>query len=344
MNKFFNLLVLILVLNSCSSIKTIHTLDAKKDSNNKIDFDHVDFKMTDGNEKSIEVYSSEETLRVGDNGGSGLNQVDVQTPRVGVKKLKIGLSLGPGIYRTVNYIPVLKILERQNLNSTLITGTGFGAIIAAMYASGMTPEVIEWNFYKYFKEKKRNKLYDQDWINEIDKSLLLKFKDMNIQDTKKKFFITLYDHNTRKTYYFDKGNIRDLLLLNLRLSNNASVSRGGQKYSAPFEKEVFNARLLRQLGADFTIALDALGSKFDFENTNEYLIGIYGGVAGHIQKEKKDYDFSVTLPVQKMNLDSTKDSAFFMQKSFDFMLKQLPTLQSKIQAKIDSLANLGIEQ
>ena len=237
----------------------------------------------------------------------------------------------------------MKILERLNLSPEIISGTGFGAIVAAMYASGMTPEVIEWNFYKYFKEKKKNKLYDQDWINEIDKSFLLKFKNMNLQDTKKKLFVTLYDHITRKTYYFDKGNIRDLLLLNLRLSNNASVSKGGQKYSAAFEKEVFNARLLRQLGADFTIALDVLGSKFDFENTNEFLIGIYGAIAGHIQKETKDYDYSVTLPLQMMNLDSTKESALFMQKSFDFMLKQSPTLLRKIQAKVDSLANSGNE-
>ena len=104
-------------------------------------------------------------------------------------------------------------------------------------------------------------------------------------------------NKTKKTYYFDKGNIRDLLLLNLKLSTDFKESKSGQKYSTAFEKEVYNARLLRQLGAEFTIAVDVLGTKFDFDVPNEFLIGVYGRTAGRIQKEKKDFDYAVTLPL-----------------------------------------------
>jgi hypothetical protein len=203
--------------------------------------------------------------------------------------------------------------------------------------------VIEWNFYKYFREKKKNKIYEKDWVSEVDEMLLTKFKNINIQDTRKKFFITLFDHNTKKTFYFDKGNIRDLLLLNLRLSNNLIVSRTGQKYSTAFEKEVFNARLLRQLGAEFTIAADVLGARVDFETTNEFLLGVYGRTASRIQKEKKDFDYNVTLPLGSMSLDSTKDSSLFMQKSYNFMQKQSPVILKKILAKVDSLSHVGNE-
>jgi hypothetical protein len=166
---------------------------------------------------------------------------------------------------------------------------------------------------------------------------------LNIQDTKKKFFITLYDHKTKKTYYFDKGNIRNLLLLNLKLSNHLVESEKGQKYSAAFEKEVFNARLLRQLGAEFTIAVDSLGTKFDFRDTNEFLMGVYERTAGRIQREKKDFDYSVTLPLSTMNLDSTKDGPLFLQRSYEFMQKQSPILLKKIRAKLESMANSGNE-
>ncbi|MDD4974477.1 MAG: patatin-like phospholipase family protein [Bacteriovorax sp.] len=347
MNKALTLLSIILILSSCSSVKTINTHDQKKSSTipDKVDFDPYEHAHGPV-EKPIDIIvPQEETVRIGERGGDIYANSDLGTVsgHVENKKLRIGLSLGPGIYRTINYVSLLKILERQNLAPDIITGTGFGAIVAAMYATGMTPEVIEWNFYKYFKEKKKNKPYEKDWINEIDEMFLTKFKNINIQDTKKKFFITLYDHNTKKTYYFDKGNIRDLLLLNLRLSNNFKESKSSQKYSTAFEKEVFNARLLRQLGAEFTIAVDVLGARFDFETTNEFLIGVYGRTAGRIQKERKDFDYSVTLPLNLMSLDSTKDSSFFMQKTYDFMQKQSPLIFKKIQAKLDSLSHSGNE-
>lgn len=344
MNKIATLFSILLILASCSSIKPIHSHDQKQQGQGRVNPDQVDFDMNPHHEeKPVEVLPPEETVRIGERGGDVYANENAEQARAQVRKLRIGLSLGPGIYRAINYVSFLKILERQNLSPDIITGTGFGAIVAAMYASGMTPEVIEWNFYKFFREKKKNKPYDQEWIQEIDSAFLSKFKNINLQDTKKKFFLTLYDHKTKKTYYFDKGNIRDLLLLNLRLSNNITESKSGQKYTTAFEKEVFNARLLKQLGAEFTIAVDVLGTKFDFDHTNDFLIGVYGRTVGRIQKERKDFDYTVTLPLNSMNLDSTQDLPMFMQKSYEFMLRQTPTLSKKIQAKLDSLLNSGNE-
>jgi hypothetical protein len=336
----------ILLLSSCSSLRSSNSNDLSKNGMEKSNPDQLDLTFDPLNkEKPLAVVPLEETVRVGDHGGDTFSNSDLRETQVRVenRKLRIGLSLGPGMYRTINYVSLLKILERQNLTPSVITGTGFGAIVAAMYATGMTPESIEWSFYKYFKEKNKNKLYDSDWVSEIDETFLTKFKSMNIQETKRKFFITLYDHTTRKTYYFDKGNIRTLLLLNLKLSSNLDESNGGQKYSAAFEKEVFNARLLRQVGAEFTISVDSLGTKFDFENSNEFLIGIYGKIAGRIQKERKDFDYNINLPLNSMNLDSTKDGPLYLQRTYDYMQKQAPLIFKKIQAKSLSLSNSGNE-
>lgn len=343
MNKIVALFSILVLLASCSSIKPIHSKDQRQSTGQTKLPDQVDFDMNPHHqEKPVEVLPPEETVRIGDRGGDVYSGEPEQT-RAQSRKLRIGLSLGPGIYRTINYVSFLKILERQNLGPDIITGTGFGAIVAAMYASGMTPEVIEWNFYKFFREKKITHPYDPDWIAEIDSAFLSKFKNLNLQDTKRKFFLTLYDHKTKKTYYFDKGNIRDLLLLNLRLSNNIQTSKSGQQYTTAFEKEVFNSRLLKQLGAEFTIAADVLGSKFDFDHSNDFLIGVFGRAAGRIQKEKKSFDYTVTLPLTGMNLDSTQDLPLFMQKSYEFMQKQTPYLSKLIQTKLDTLVNSGNE-
>lgn len=285
-----------------------------------------------------QLIPNEETVRLGDRGGDIFTPVeDSTTIGQGVsKKIRIGLALGPGLYRTINYVSLLKFLERQNLPPQIITGTGFGAIVAAMYASGMTPEMIEWNFYRYFKEKRKYRPYDEEWLEEIDSLLLEKLKSKNIQDTPKKFFMTLYNVKTKKTYYFDKGNIRELLLMNLKLSNMVDLRASGAKYTAAFENEVFNAGLMKRLGVDFAIGADVLGGKFDFEESNEFLIGVYGKTAGRIQKQKRGFDYFYSIPVSKMSLDSTENGAFYLLKTQEYVEAQSGTLKKLIQQKISA--------
>lgn len=343
MRNHFFLIAILLVAVSCSSVKPIQNTTRRNHINNLPD--NVDLNLNDRDgEKSNQTTPIEETVRIGDRGGNVYQAPNEDgTFRSNNRKLKIALNFGPSGYRSISYVSVLKFLEKKNLSPDLITGTGLGAVVGAMYASGMTPEAIEWNFFRYLKDKRSNRLYDKDWLNEIDEKLLTKFKTMNVQDTKRKFFITLYDQISQKTYYFDKGNLRELLLLNLHLSNNPSLSKTGQKYSAAFEKEVFNARLFRQMGAEFTIAIDGLGNKFDFNNSNEFLIGIYSRAAGRIKLERKDFDYSVSLPLETMKLDSLNEGQLFIQKSLEFMNRQSPIFMKKIQLKTESLNNVGNE-
>lgn len=282
-----------------------------------------------------QLIPNEETVRLGDRGGDVFTPVEDSTIGQGAsRKLRIGLSLGPGLYRTINYVSLLKFLERQNLTPQVITGTGFGAIVAAMYASGMTPEVIEWNFYRYFKEKKKLRPYETEWIEEVDTFLLDKLKNKTIQDSAKKFYITLYNSKTKKTYYFDKGNMRELLLLNLKLSNSVDQRKKGTQYTTAFENEVFNAGLMKRLGVDFAIGADVLGSKFDFEESNEFLIGVYGRTAGRINREKKGFDYFYSIPLQKMSLDSTENGAFYLLKTQEYVEAQSSRLKKLVQQKI----------
>lgn len=285
-----------------------------------------------------QLIPNEETVRLGDRGGDIFTPVeDSATIGQGVsKRVRIGLALGPGLYRTINYVSLLKFLERQNLNPQVITGTGFGAIVAAMYASGMTPEVIEWNFYRYFKEKRKYRPYESEWLEEVDTLLLDKLKSKTIQDTPKKFYITLFNSKTKKTYYFDKGNIRELLLLNLKLSNSVDQRKAAVQYTTAFENEVFNAGLMKRLGVDFAIGADVLGSKFDFEDSNEFLIGVYGRAAGRITREKKGFDYFYSIPLQKMSLDSTENGAFYLLKTQEYVEAQSNRLKKLVQQKISS--------
>lgn len=56
--------------------------------------------------------------------------------------MKIGLALGGGV-RGVAHIPVLETLDELGLKPSIIAGTSMGAIIGALYASGMTGREIK---------------------------------------------------------------------------------------------------------------------------------------------------------------------------------------------------------
>ena len=344
MKKLF-LCTLVVVLSACSGIQQLPPKPSlgnqSNQSNQNSSNTPAEVEMGLPNEFGInggstpQLIPNEETVRLGDRGGDIFTPVeDSTTIGQGVsKKLRIGISIGPGLYRTINYVSLLKFLERQNLNPQIITGTGFGAIVAAMYASGMTPEVIEWNFYRYFKEKRNYRPYESEWLEEIDKLLLTKLKNKTIEGTAKKFYITLYNSKTKKTYFFDKGNLRELLLHNLKLSNSIDPRKSGIQYTTAFEDEVFNAGLMKRLGVDFAIGADVLGSKFDFQGSNEYLIGVFGKAAGRISVQKKGFDYFYSIPLAKMSLDSTENGAFYLLKTQEYVEAQSSSLKKLIQKK-----------
>jgi len=53
-------------------------------------------------------------------------------------KMKIGLALGGGGVRGLAHILVLETLDDLGIKPDIISGTSMGAIIGALYASGMS--------------------------------------------------------------------------------------------------------------------------------------------------------------------------------------------------------------
>lgn len=58
------------------------------------------------------------------------------------RRPKIGLALGSGGLRGFAHIGVLKVLERENIPVDLIAGCSIGAMIGALYASGLDSEML----------------------------------------------------------------------------------------------------------------------------------------------------------------------------------------------------------
>lgn len=62
---------------------------------------------------------------------------------VSTRRPLLGIALGGGGARGFAHIGVLKILEGEGIQAQLMAGTSMGAVIAALYASGMSAKEIE---------------------------------------------------------------------------------------------------------------------------------------------------------------------------------------------------------
>lgn len=63
---------------------------------------------------------------------------------------RVGLALGGGGARGLSHIPVLELLDELELRPCIIAGTSIGALVGALYASGMAGRSIRELVTRYF--------------------------------------------------------------------------------------------------------------------------------------------------------------------------------------------------
>ena len=114
------------------------------------------------------------------------------------EKLKVGLALGGGGARGLAHIGVLKVLERENIPISLITGTSMGAIIGGAYALKKDISAIEKIAEKYSKISEFNIDFSFSEKERKDKPFFLK----KMSDFLKKGYILNLELRRK---YIDEG-------------------------------------------------------------------------------------------------------------------------------------------
>ena len=76
------------------------------------------------------------------------------------RKSELGLALSGGGARGLAHIGVLKVLESSGLQPDYLAGTSMGGVIAAAYASGMSPGEMEQIALEYAATRKLLQLAD----------------------------------------------------------------------------------------------------------------------------------------------------------------------------------------
>ncbi|RLA65107.1 MAG: hypothetical protein DRQ88_02370 [Epsilonproteobacteria bacterium] len=219
------------------------------------------------------------------------------------KEPVLALVLGPGLNRTLGHAYFLKSLLRNSINIRIISGTGMGAVIASYFASGKSPEKIEWLFYNFLNEVKGKRAFSPQWKSALEDKLLRDFTNIGIQELDITLVIPVFNKINFKIENLKRGSLHSALKAQFRFYH----SKMKESLSTPLQWIVYNGKSLRGLGADIVIGVDVLADKIELQVEDGFLYGHYGKMIGKIKKERKDLDLLFALPFADVPLDSEKN-------------------------------------
>ncbi|MCP4403375.1 MAG: patatin family protein [bacterium] len=175
---------------------------------------------------------------------------------------KVGLALGSGSARGFSHIGVIRVLEAEGIPIDCIAGTSIGAIVGAVYASGMLPKGEE--FLKDFDWKDMTALLDPLFPvsgllggKRIEKLLRSFLGNRHIEDFPLSFAAVAADVASGEEVVFTHGDAVKAIRASMSMPGifapvfleNRFLVDGGLVSPVPVE-------VARRLGADVVIAVN----------------------------------------------------------------------------------------
>lgn len=179
------------------------------------------------------------------------------------KKKTIGLALGSGGARGLAHIGVLKVLEENNIRVDYISGTSMGALIGALYASGMSATEIEKEIMKMSKSWKT--LFDYNLIpkkgltkgNKIEEWLDSILRVKTFEELKIPLFVSTLDINSDQEVIFDGGDLMRAVRASISIPGIFTpVSHGERILVDGGLVDPIPSEILSKTGADIIIAVN----------------------------------------------------------------------------------------
>jgi len=131
------------------------------------------------------------------------------------KKLNIGLALSGGGARGCAHIGVIKALEEEGVRPDLLSGTSAGAIVAALYAAGLSPDdmvdfVKDASIFKIFKMTIPDRGFTK--LTYLKERLSQFIEEDSFEPLQKKLYIALSNLSAGTTEFRSSGPLFDVIM------------------------------------------------------------------------------------------------------------------------------------
>lgn len=135
--------------------------------------------------------------------------------------IRVGLALGGGAAFGLAHIGIIKVLERENIPIDAIAGTSMGALIGALWASGLSAPMMEEIFLEYDNNRKKTyglllDLYLHKMSiakgNKIRRFLARHIGDKTFQDVRIPLRVVACNITKRKEVVYSSGRLIDAIM------------------------------------------------------------------------------------------------------------------------------------
>lgn len=176
------------------------------------------------------------------------------------KKPKVGIALSGGTVRGISHIGILKVFEREKIPIDFIAGTSIGALIGALYASGIKTSELE----QIIKTTEWRKLIDftipkTGFIigKRIERYIAKIIKDKKFEDLSIPLSIVSTEINMGEKVVFNHGNLTKAIRASISIpgifepviDKNSIFVDGGLVDPIPVD-------IVKEMDADIVIAVD----------------------------------------------------------------------------------------
>lgn len=185
-------------------------------------------------------------------------------------RLPMALILGPGGYRTLSYLSLLKELHLRNETPHVIIGHGLGAVMAAYYAFGYKPDYIEWKFFKFTKKARDTEIYSDEWLKLVEDVLIDDLANKKIEQGKLTLVVPVFSKKNKKVHFLKRGVLKNALMANVDL-----LGKGSSNFGPAFYITIANKKLIAALGVGKVMVVDLLADGINWKNGKGILNGYF---------------------------------------------------------------------
>ena len=244
----------------------------------------------------------------------------------------VGLALGGGAALGLSHVGILKVLAREKIPIDVISGTSIGAIVAAIWASGITPEAMEKMAEKLSSRKKVFSLladFDFFWSrgffkgNKVVHLLQEILGNRTFQDTWLPLKIVAVNLTTREEVVYEEGSLVEAVRSSMSIPGifHPSIERGQVIVDGAVLSPV-PIECLRLSGVKKIIAVNVLPSPEAVWERRRHL--------EETERKKRATILKKNFLIRSLHYLRKRTRQTFIPNIFDIMMQSMQTMEHQI--------------
>ena len=177
-----------------------------------------------------------------------------------VRKPRVALALGGGAAKGFAHIGVIKVLEANGIKPDIVTGTSAGAVVGALYASGLTPYQLQLRAMKLDESALTDYTLSTSGVikgEKLAEYVNRQVKGRPLEKLAKPFGAVATELDTGRPVVFRTGNTGSAVRASASIPNVfLPVQMHGKRYVDGGLVSPVPVSAAREMGADIVIAVD----------------------------------------------------------------------------------------